>query len=430
MLSRVGKYEVKQFLGKGATGSVYLAADPFGQRDVAIKVIEKLSSNPEEARQQLRFFQNEAALAGKLRHPHIVSILDAGLEDVSGGELLRYLVMEVVDGPALTQYCEPGELLQPTQAVEIAYKCCKALEFANTLGVVHRDVKPANILTRGVDAGELDIKVSDFGAAQLARSEVTQVSGVGSPAYMSPEQVKGEDVDFRTDMFSLGGVLYHLLTGRRPFDGANTYQLIDNILNATPPAPSTVRPDVPELLDDIVAQALGKTRDERFSSWDQFAEALARLLGQGRGSSDLSDAEKFSASRRLAFFKRFSDVELWEAVRASRWELHPADAVLIEEGSPDEHFYILASGLLKVTQRGKLLNAVSPGECVGEMAYARRDAQPRSATVTAVEPSWAMRMRVGDVDTLSDPTRGRFTEAFLAIMAARLSMLGGRLSSM
>jgi hypothetical protein len=221
-----------------------------------------------------------------------------------------------------------------------------------------------------------------------------------------------------------------MLTGRRPFDGANTYQLIDNILNATPPAPSTVRPDVPQLLDDIVAQALGKTRDERFSSWDQFAEALARLLGQGRGSSDLSDAEKFSASRRLAFFKRFSDVELWEAVRASRWELHPADAVLIEEGSPDEHFYILASGLLKVTQRGKLLNAVSPGECVGEMAYARRDAQPRSATVTAVEPSWAMRMRVGDVDTLSDPTRGRFTEAFLAIMAARLSMLGGRLSSM
>jgi len=425
MLSRLGKYEVKQFLGKGATGSVYLAADPFGQREVAIKVLERLSSDPEEARRQLRFFQNEAALAGKLRHPHIVSILDAGLEDASDGEPLRYLVMEVVDGPALTQYCEPAALLQPKQAVEIAYKCCKALEFANTLGVVHRDVKPANILTRG----ELDIKVSDFGAAQLARSEVTQVSGVGSPAYMSPEQVKGEDIDFRTDMFSLGGVLYHLLTGRRPFDGANTYQLIDNILNATPAPPSKVRADVPAVLDHVVAQALGKTRDERYSSWDQFAEALARLLGQERGSSDLSDAEKFSASRRLAFFKRFSDVELWEAVRASRWELHPAGAVLIEEGSPDEHFYILASGLLKVTQRGKLLNAVSAGECVGEMAYARRDAQPRSATVTAVEPSWAMRMRVGDVDTLSDPTRGRFTEAFLAIMAARLSMLGGRLSS-
>jgi len=187
---------------------------------------------------------------------------------------------------------------------------------------------------------------------------------------------------------------------------------------------------VPSELDTVVARALGKTRDERYSSWDGFAEALARLLGEQRSSSDLSDAEKFSASRRLAFFKRFTDIELWEAVRASRWELHPADAVLIEEATADEHLYIVASGLLKVTQRGKLLNAVSPGECVGEMAYARRDAQPRTATVTAVEPSWAMRMRVADVDALSDSTRGRFTEAFLATMAARLTMLGGRIISM
>src|SRR5437764_12486093 len=149
MLSRVGKYEVKQFLGKGATGAVYLAADPFGQRDVAIKVLEKLSSDPEEARRQLRFFQNEAALAGKLRHPHIVSILDAGLEDAGYGEPLRYLVMEVVDGPPLTKYCHADSLLEPMSTVEIGYKCCTALEFANTLGVVPRDMKPANIPTRG-----------------------------------------------------------------------------------------------------------------------------------------------------------------------------------------------------------------------------------------------------------------------------------------
>ena len=426
MLSRVGKYEVKRLLGKGATGSVYLASDPFGQRDVAIKVLEKLSTNPEEARRQLRFFQNEAALAGKLRHPHIVSIYDAGLEDVSAGEPLRYLVMEVVDGPPLTKYCERSGLLDPALAVEIGYKCCKALEFANTLGVVHRDIKPANILTRG----QLEIKVSDFGAAQLARSDVTQVSGVGSPAYMSPEQVRGEEIDFRSDMFSLGGVLYHLLTGARPFDAGTTYELIDNIINVVPPPPSRKRPEVPATLDDVVMRALGKTRDERYSSWDEFAETLAQLLGAQRSSSDLSDAEKFSASRRLAFFKRFNDVELWEAVRASRWELHPAGTMLIQEGTPDEHFFILASGLLKVTQRAKLLNAVSAGECVGEMAYARRDGQPRSATVTAIEPSWAMRMRVQDIDALSESCRARFNEAFLAIMAARLTMLGGRLTSM
>jgi serine/threonine protein kinase len=429
-LTHVGKYEVKQLLGKGATGSVYLAVDPFAQREVAIKVLEKLSSDPEEARRQLRFFQNEAALAGKLRHPHIVSIYDAGLDDVSAGDPVRYLVMEVVDGPALTKYCEPKGLLDPMQAMEIAYKCCKALEFANTLGVVHRDIKPANILTKG-DAATLDIKVSDFGAAQLARSDVTQVSGVGSPAYMSPEQVRGEEIDFRSDMFSLGGVVYHLLTGSRPFDGGTTYELIDNIINIPAKPPSQLRQGVPAGVDDLVMRALGKTRDDRYSSWDEFAEGLAKLLGQQRAKQDLSDAEKFSASRRLAFFKRFTDVELWEAVRASRWELHPGGATLIKEGTPDVHFFILASGMLKVTQRGKLLNAVSAGECVGEMAYARRDSnQVRSATVTAIEPSWAMRMKVDDIDALSESCRARFNEAFLAIMAQRLTMLGGRLVAM
>jgi serine/threonine protein kinase len=294
---------------------------------------------------------------------------------------------------------------------------------------VHRDIKPANILTKG-NSRDLDIKVSDFGAAQLARSDVTQVSGVGSPAYMSPEQVRGDEIDFRTDMFSLGGVMYHLLTGSRPFDGATTYQLIDNIINVVPKPPSQLRQGIPPAVDEVVMRSLGKTRDERFASWDEFAESLAKLLGQSRSSQDLSDAEKFSASRRLDFFKRFSDVELWEAVRASRWELHQAGATLIKEGTPDEHFFILASGMLKVTQRGKLLNAVSAGECVGEMAYARRDAKPRSATVTAIEPSWAMRMKVQDVDALSESCRARFNESFLAIMAARLAMLGGRLVSM
>jgi hypothetical protein len=420
---RIGKYEIKRLLGEGATGSVYLAADPFGQRDVALKVMKKLPSNPEAARQQLRFFQNEAALAGKLRHPHIVSILDAGVEDISGAEPVRYLVMEVIEGDPLLRYCQRDALLDPARIVGVAYKTSKALEFANSVGVVHRDIKPANIMVHG----DFDIKVSDFGAAQLARSEITQVSGVGSPAYMSPEQLKGDEVDFRTDMYSLGAVLYHLLTGDRPFDGANTFELMENILNTTAPLPSARRPDTPKELDEIVARAMAKSRADRFETWDEFGGALAKLLSLDSGAAGLSDAEKFAASRRLKFFARFSDAELWEAVRPSAWRLHRAGEELIREDTADEHFYIIASGLLKVTRRGKLLNAVSPGECVGEMAYARRDGRPRSATVTAVEPSWAMRLRVPDIDTLSESCRARFNEAFLAIMAERLTMLGGRL---
>jgi len=422
-LERIGKYEIKRLLGEGATGSVYLAADPFGQRDVALKVMKKLPANPEAARRQLRFFQNEAALAGKLRHPHIVSILDAGVDDRAGPELVRYLVMEVVDGDPLSRYCERDALLDPARIVGLAYKVSKALEFANSVGVVHRDIKPANIMVHG----DFDLKVSDFGAAQLARSEITQVSGVGSPAYMSPEQLKGEEIDFRTDMYSLGAVIYHLLTGLRPFRAGNTFELIQAILNEPAPVPSEVRPDTPKLLDDIVARALSKSRAGRFESWDEFGVALAKLLALDSGAAALSEAEKFAASRRLKFFAKFSDAELWEAVRPSVWRLHPAGEELIREDTPDEHLYVIASGLLKVTRRGKLLNAVSPGECVGEMAYARRDGRPRSASVTAVEPSWAMRLRAPDVDALSESCRARFNEAFLSIMAERLTMLGGRL---
>jgi hypothetical protein len=269
--------------------------------------------------------------------------------------------------------------------------------------------------------------VSDFGAAQLARSDITQVSGVGSPAYMSPEQLRGEEIDWHTDQYSLGAVIYHLLTGERPFTARNSFELIQTILNEPVPLPSARRPDTPKALDEVVQRAMAKSRGERFASWEEFGGALARLLALDSGAAALSDAEKFTASRRLKFFARFSDAELWEAVRPSVWRLHPAGEDLIREDTPDEHLYVIASGLLKVTRRGKLLNAVSPGECVGEMAYARRDGRPRSATVTAVEPSWAMRLRVPDIDTLSEPCRARFNEAFLAIMAERLTMLGGRL---
>jgi hypothetical protein len=228
-------------------------------------------------------------------------------------------------------------------------------------------------------------------------------------------------------MFSLGGVLYHLLTGRRPFDGATTFALIDEIVGGSPQPASELRPGMPAALDEVLVRALSKTRDGRFESWAEFASALGGLLEIEKKETELSDAEKFAAARRLPFFKRFSDVELWEAVRNSSWRNHGEGEELIREGTEDDHLYILASGLLKVTQKGKLLNAVSAGECVGEMAYARRDGNIRSATVTAVQPSWAIRMRVQDIDGLTEGCRGRFIEAFLAIMADRLAMLGNRL---
>jgi len=427
MQSHIGKYELQKLLGRGATGSVWLARDPFAGREVAIKVLDEMPDDPEEARRALKFFQNEASLAGKLRHPHIVSIFDAGVENKDGKDL-RYLVMELVEGSSLQPYCEPAALLPTARAAQIAYKCCRALEYANAAGVVHRDIKPANIMLRP----DFDIKVSDFGAAQLARSDTTQVSGVGSPAYMSPEQIRGgEEIDFRSDMFSLGGVMYHMLTGRRPFGGGTAWELMEEILSKEPRAPSAVQPGVAPELDDIVLRALGKSRDERFDSWEDFAARLEPLLAEEDATiSRLSDVEEFNAMRRLAFFRRFTDLELWEVVRSCRCRKVMVGTELIREGVEDDHIYVLAAGLLKVTQRGKLLNAVTPGDCVGEMVYARRSVTPRSATVTAVEMSWVLGLRVQDIDGFSDSCRARFSEAFLSVMADRLSMLGGRLISL
>jgi serine/threonine protein kinase len=427
MHSHIGKYEIQKLLGKGATGSVWLARDPFSSRDVAIKVLDEMPDNPEEARRALKFFQNEASLAGKLRHPHIVSIFDAGV-DKKDGKDLRYLVMELVEGTSLQPHCERSDLLPVARAAQIAYKCCRALEYANAAGVVHRDIKPANIMLRP----DFDIKVSDFGAAQLARSDTTQVAGVGSPAYMSPEQIRGgEEIDFRSDMFSLGGVMYHLLTGNRPFGGGTAWELMEEILSKDPPPPSSVQSGVPPELDGIVLRALGKSRDERFGSWDDFAAMLEPMLSEETATvSRLSDVEEFNAMRRLAFFRRFSDLELWEVVRHCRCRKVMAGTELISEGVDDDHIYVLAAGLLKVTQRGKLLNAVTPGDCVGEMVYARRSSAPRSATVTAVEMSWVLGLRIQDIDGFSDSCRARFSEAFLSVMADRLSMLGGRLVSL
>jgi serine/threonine protein kinase len=427
MHAHIGKYEIQKLLGRGATGSVWLARDPFAGREVAIKVLDEMPDNPEDARRALKFFQNEASLAGKLRHPHIVSIFDAGVEKKDGKDL-RYLVMELVEGTSLQPHCEPSGLLPVARAAQIAYKCCRALEYANAAGVVHRDIKPANIMLRP----DFDIKVSDFGAAQLARSDTTQVSGVGSPAYMSPEQIRGgEEIDFRSDMFSLGGVMYHMLTGKRPFGGGTAWELMDEILSKDPPPPSRAQPGVPAELDDIVLRALGKSRDERYESWNDFAARLEPLLSEEDATvSRLSDIEEFNAMRRLAFFRRFSDLELWEVVRSCRCRKVSVGTELIREGVEDDHIFVLAAGLLKVTQRGKLLNAVTPGDCVGEMVYARRSVAPRSATVTAVEVSWVLGLRVQDIDGFSDSCRARFSEAFLAVMAERLSMLGGRLVSL
>lgn len=420
MPESIAKYRIERLIGNGATGAVYLAVDPFSEREVAIKVMEERpDADVESARLQQRFFQTEAALAGKLRHPHIATILDAGVDGDT-----RYLVMEYIDGGSLSEHCEAETRLPVPKIAEIGFKCCKALEYANQIGVVHRDLKPANIML----TQDFDIKISDFGAAMLDRAETTQVLGVGSPAYMSPEQIQGGTLNFQTDIFSLGAVLYHLLTGRRPFNGVTVNELLEQITETEPPPPSALRHDVPPVLDEIIARALAKSREQRYASWEEMANALEALLVAESGDTlGLTEAERFNALRRLSFFRTFGEVELWEVVRQASWRKFDAGEDLIREGEHDAGFYVLASGMAKVTARGELLNIVSPGESVGEFSIIRRDGQARMATVCATEPSWAIGFTLEQIESMSDEVRARFNEAFLGLLVDRISLVSGRL---
>jgi serine/threonine protein kinase len=424
MHQHVGKYEILKLLGKGATGTVYLAADPFTQREVAIKLLDQLPSDPEEAKRALKFFQNEASLAGKLRHPHIISIYDAGIEKKDGKDL-RYLVMELVDGTSLQPHCEPKKLLPVSRAVQIAYKCCKALDYANTVGVVHRDIKPANIMVRP----DFDIKVADFGAAQLSRSDTTQVAGVGSPAYMSPEQIRMETLTQQTDIYSLGVTMFRLLTGRVPFKASTQAGLVYAILNTVPSRPVKLRPDLPLLLDAIVMKAMSRDPAERYHSWLEFGKDLSQAFVSLRLVGDsVSDSERFNRLRGFPFFEDFNDVALWEVVRIGAWKAVPAGTTLILEGEEGDDFYFLADGDVDVSLAGKNIASVQPGGCFGEILYFSDRVSRRTTTVTARTDITAIEIKAQALRAATDACQAAFNKACMRVLIERLVYSNQRLA--
>jgi serine/threonine protein kinase len=423
--AQIGKYPVVRKLGEGATSEVYLCNDPFNLRDVAIKVaFSEALADPARGKIYRKLFLTEAKLAGKLQHPHICQVYDAVAE-----ENLHYLVMEYVDGGTLEKYCSPSSLLPVERIVEIIFKCTRALEFAHKLGVTHRDIKPANIL----HTGETDVKITDFGAALIATaSETTQIAGIGSPAYMSPEQVKDLPLDHRTDIYSVGVVMYHLLAGRLPFQAPNNYTLIYQITHAEAEAPSAFRGDIPEAVDAIVQRAMAKDLARRYANWSDFSADLAAAFRSehfgARKSQEFADSDRFETLRRLPFFEHFSDVELWEVVRISTWRHAAAGETLMKEGEPGDYFCILAQGEVSVTKRGKLLNVLRAGEPFGEMAYLSRKEQARGADVAVVADASIISVPTHRLDQASESCRHKFDRAFMEILVERLSLANLKLS--
>ncbi|HTS55452.1 MAG TPA: serine/threonine-protein kinase, partial [Burkholderiales bacterium] len=263
---QIGKYPIVRQLGRGATSVVYLARDPFANREVAIKVIRNQPEQDTDLRRRYRrVFLNEAALVGKLFHPHILTIYDAVSD-----ENLSYIVMEFVDGKTLEHYCDVANLLPVSKIVEIIFKCSLALGFAQRHGVIHCDIKPANILIKD----DIDIKLSDFGAALYEEAQHTHLKGIGSPAYMSPEQVQEKEVTYQTDIYSLGVVMYQMLTGKLPFRASSKASLLYQVVHIPAVPPSTFRREVPAELDRLVLRCLEKDAEARYQTWSDFSREL------------------------------------------------------------------------------------------------------------------------------------------------------------
>ena len=369
-----------------------------------------------------KLFLAEASLAGRLSHPHIVAIYDAVLEDDSG-----YIVMEYVSGGTLEPYTEAGRLLPIDKIVEIIFKCTRALSYANQMGVTHRDIKPGNILM----SGPVDIKISDFGLALSAGVDTTQISGVGSPAYMSPEQIREQALTQQTDIYSLGVVMYQLLTGQLPYQASNNFSMIYQITTTDPAPPSSLRDGIPMSVDRIVRKAMQKDQARRYQTWEDFAKELAeafRAESLAKKSEEFADSEKFNALRGMNFFRRFSDPELWEVVAVGSWEKVPAGTTLMREGESGDHFCMIVSGEVKVTKNKKLLNVLGAGECVGEMAYLSDSSKVRGASVSANGESHIVRIGVAELTNASAGCRLKFERAFIGILVERLNSANTRLT--
>ncbi|MDQ8023311.1 MAG: protein kinase [Moraxellaceae bacterium] len=425
LVERIGKYEIQSLLGEGATSAVYLARDPFAQRSIALKrVFAEVLRDPQRAQAHRQQLLTEASLASRLIHPHIVQVYDAAVT-----EREAYLAMEYVPGGTLEQFCRPENLLPFDRLIEILFKCTRALEYAFLQGVTHRDIKPGNLLLSDPDGGE--VKVSDFGAAIFHDADRTLVMGLGSPAYMSPEQVRDATLNHQTDIYSLGVVMYQLLTGRLPFETDNHLSLAWKISNLDAPPPSSLRPEVPPALDEICARAMHKSLSARYQSWLEFSHDLAqaarnrRLVAQ---SQPHSETHRFQTLRGMPFFRQFDDVQIWEVLRLAEWREVAAGTLVMREGEPGHYVAILAHGQAAVCSQGQRLHRLSVGECFGEMSLFGSHPGTRSADVIADSDCTFVELRAEAVARASSGCQMRFYRAFLDTLAERLAAANVRLT--
>jgi len=403
-LDTVGRYKITGKLGQGGSGVVYMGVDPYIKRPVAIK-LSRLNSDEERS-----FFFIEAQSAGRLHHPNIVSIYDAGIyEDYC------YIAMEYIEGPTLAKFCRKESLLPLNSIIEIIISVCSALDYAHKQKVIHRDIKPTNIMLDSF----LSPKITDFSIAQI--TETAPDMGIwGTPSYMSPEQLNNSQVSGISDIFSLGCVLYEMLAGTKAFGGDNNFSIMYKINNEIPEPIVNIRPELPRILDEITRKALAKNRDERYQTCMDLAYDLRVALRGFAGTADnerVKDVVDFM--HNLSFFNNFSNDNIKELIASSKISKVRKGKIIVTEGQIDDTFYIILSGKVKIMKGGKAISIIGHGECFGEMAYI--SGQVRTATVVAETDCILLIIDALMLDRASEAIQLLFLKKFALTLVNRLS---------
>ena len=412
-LKTIGRYEIVKKLGQGSKGAVYLGTDPYIERQVAIKIYRLPNDNvAKEVKKYKKNFFTEAQLAGRLLHPNIVTVYDADLY-----EDLCYITMEYVDGATFDKYCKPNTLLPVEKVLQMVFSVCKGLEYAHENSVIHRDIKPSNIIL----SSEGQVKITDFSIAYVKRSQPTLETGIfGSPSYMCPEQIKEESTTERSDLFSLGSVLFELLSGLKAFDGENEYSIMYKIVNEEPSQIFNLRPELPKIIGEILDKALAKDPSERYQSAMDFAYDLRLALHEVQNAPKESlDSELFNYIQTLPFFHNFTESQINEILSVTDVIKVEGNKTIIQEGEIDDSFYILISGQVVVRKGKKDVTTLEKGQCFGEMAYLTGEA--RNASIATKNECVLLKFSSTLLDGLSESIQLLFFRNFTQTIIHRLS---------
>lgn len=424
---KIGKYRIVREIGRGATAVVYLAENPHYPEPVAIKHVRFADRTKDEAkwnRRLIKLLKAEKAVATRLDHPHIIRIFDAVIQADQA-----YVVMEYFPGESLERYCSFERLLPVHRVIGIVFKCCMALDYAYRHGIVHRDIKPANILVDDKD----NVKITDFGLAlnvdKKIESDSTFIMGVGSPAYMSPEQIKNYPLNQKTDLYSLGVVLFHMLSGRLPFRAGNPAQLIYKIINADPPSVSQLNPDVPEQMDAVIRKALEKDLYSRYKNGAEFAKDLSAVRYKIIDDSYVPpDTSRFSVLRKQGFFTEFDDIEVWEVLRISAWRKVDEFTTLMREGDADQRFGLLLEGEIELSVNDRKLMTLEPGEVFGETAWLDQRDHRQHLSVVSTKPCAYLEINPAALALATEDVRELFRAQLSTVVIDRLTVLSKRLA--